>query len=264
MSLPMKSFTYDVEEDCNGEKFRELLNAIRQDLKASEWTSLKIPVLAPQTPGRKNAFNVVLGARKQSITLRIRRDNLYLEGYQQGSGTWYEFKFGKAGQMINNSTQLSYGGDYPAIEAKTHGHSGRKEGGNRGQYALGYTPLINAVSVLGKELKQGRTGGPEQVRAPLLLVVIQMICEAIRFREIEDLLVKNWTEGIRLTGEILELQTSWGAKSEAVQELARNAGPREQLVLPGGSQGGVWTVERVSRVVAILLCTSEVKVKPRL
>ncbi|KAI1265009.1 ribosome-inactivating protein [Xylariaceae sp. FL1019] len=264
MPPTMQSFTYNVADDWNGEQYRKLLQDIRNDLKVSEWTSLNIPVLAPQTPEKMNGVDVVLSAYSQTITLRLRRDNVYLEGYQQGSGPWYEFKYGKAGQMIPNSTQLSYGGSYPELEEKTHGHSGHKEGGNRSKYPLGHQPLIEAVNVLGKGPKKGPSGGPEQIRAPRLLVVIQMICEAIRFREIENLLVENWTNTVCPTVEIMKLETSWANKSEYTQKLDRNAGSQEQLVIPGGSKDDVWTVERVSRVVAIMLYTRGPKVKPRL
>ncbi|KAI1322558.1 ribosome-inactivating protein [Xylariaceae sp. FL0255] len=254
------SYYYNVEKDRNGSEFRALINQIRHDLRNSTWTQSRIPVLEPQDGAARNAFTIRLETSQYQITLRIRRDNVYLEGYQQGTDDWYEFRpDGGSQQMINGSIPLDYGGSYSQLETAESGHNTRSQASTsdgrtgRLRIPLGHQALINAVNVLGRGPQQQKNKGPESQRARQLLVLIQMISEAIRFTEISDDLITNWRSETPATPRFVNLQTSWGTISEAILRLGQNAAFSAVLPSLEGNSLGITTVVEAARILAILL-----------
>ncbi|KAI0420808.1 ribosome-inactivating protein [Xylaria grammica] len=115
----VEAFDVDEGEDA----YRELLERIRNNLAGDRRSAcLAVRYLPPQTHTPSHWFDLVLTAAGQTIRLRIRSDDLYLEAYQQGNaatGQWFEFN--DAPRITAGATRLVYQGGYPQIEpvAKT-------------------------------------------------------------------------------------------------------------------------------------------------
>ncbi|KAI1175630.1 ribosome-inactivating protein [Nemania sp. FL0916] len=228
-------------------QFKDLLKRIRASLTNSTQTAANIPTLQKQDLSRPNGFNIImLRNNGDRITLRIRRDNVYLEGYQQGTGDWYEFKpDGKPLQMITRSKGLGYGGAYDELERMVRGNAGDASKGHRRNFPLGRYPLAKAVTGLFNPPKdKGKI--IEQERARNLLIIIQMICEALRRYDYTTALLRNWENGAKPTEEMLKMQTSWGTRSQAIRNVGANAGPDTPV-------GDGWTVGSVFRAIALVL-----------
>ncbi|KAI5866804.1 ribosome-inactivating protein [Durotheca rogersii] len=189
---------FDVE-NSDGADYTQFIQGLR-DRVASGDVCYYLPVLSPQ-PSTPNAwFDVVLTAGGRSVTLRIRRDNLYLDGYQQGT-TWFEFQH-NGPLYIPGATALRYDGSYTRLE----GVAGQR----REAIPLGQQALVNAVHGL------STAGISDQARARQLMVVIQMISESMRFQYINHHLATNWQASAQPPTTFSSLENAWGGLSEAL------------------------------------------------
>ncbi|KAL7623762.1 hypothetical protein AAE478_005315 [Parahypoxylon ruwenzoriense] len=196
----MAEFTeeFDVENSDDAD-FTQFLQRLR-DRVASTDRCYYLPVLSQQRPTPNRWFDVVLRAEGQSVTLRIRWDNLYLDAYQQGT-TWYEFRHSGA-SYINNSTPLPFDGSYGRLVSFANQ--------GRDRINLGQRPLINAIHTLADP------DTDDEARARQLMVVIQMICEAMRFQSINRHLATNWENSTPPPLSLINLENAWGGLSEAL------------------------------------------------
>nr|AAQ09025.1 type 1 ribosome-inactivating protein musarmin 4 [Muscari armeniacum] len=147
-------------------------------------------------------FDIVLiGDLGHTTTLRFRRDNLYLVGYNQ-AGTWLEF--GRAGdpQFIRGSQFLGFTGSYIELE---------RLGGSVTGMEINQARLITAVQQLARP-------STNAVRARALVVVIQMFSEAARFISVSDYFASNLaTPNAKLPAWMMrDLQKNWALISRDV------------------------------------------------
>nr|AAM89505.1 type 1 ribosome-inactivating protein musarmin 2 [Muscari armeniacum] len=147
-------------------------------------------------------FDIVLiGDLGHTTTLRFRRDNLYLVGYNQ-SNTWLEF--GRAGdpQFIRGSQFLGFTGSYIELE---------RLGGSVTGMEIDQARLITVVQQLARP-------STNAVRARALVVVIQMFSEATRFISVSDYFASNLaTPNTKLPAWMMEdLQKNWAHISQEV------------------------------------------------
>ncbi|KAI0513267.1 ribosome-inactivating protein [Xylaria bambusicola] len=202
---PDFELTFDIDD---GEaEYNRLIVEIRDRLSEGRRSACQsVRYLRPQQDPPANWFDVVLTAGQQTIRVRFRSDNLYLDAYQQGNtptSQWFEFS--DAPRITPGATRLTYQGGYPQLEpvAET-GSSGRAT------MALGRAQLENAIQVLGRGPAQ------ESQRARQLLVLIQMISEAVRFTWISDEFVNNWWGTVQPEGRMMGLQNAWRILSGGV------------------------------------------------
>ncbi|XP_028111213.1 ribosome-inactivating protein charybdin-like [Camellia sinensis] len=156
------------------ELYRDFIKDLRVEL--GETFSHNIPILPAQQDSPTRWFDIILRTNNHRIRLRIRRDNLYLDAYQMENSEG--LKFGRTSltspHLIPGSTFLGYDGNYNALE--------RASGKGMNNIALGRIALANAVNGLATSTISSAN------RARSLIIVIQMICESIRFTRISDLL----------------------------------------------------------------------------
>ncbi|KAL8170316.1 hypothetical protein V2J09_022120 [Rumex salicifolius] len=146
-------------------------------------------------------LDVVLSTDTSSITLRIRQDNLYLQGYQLPCGQWLEFDKddGTTAHLIPGSTFLGFTGGYPALE-----YAG-------GRSVEGMRVSRDGVIVAVNELAQTNN---RVLRARDLTLLIMVICEATRFEEMTWRFANVMQVGCTTTETIevwmLRLFQAWG------------------------------------------------------
>ncbi|KAI1415787.1 ribosome-inactivating protein [Hypoxylon sp. FL1857] len=196
----MAEFTVEFDiENSDGADYTQFIQSLR-DRVASGDLCYYLPVLSRQPSTPNSWFDVVLRAGGQTLTLRIRRDNLYLEGYRRGT-TWYEFRHGGP-LLIPGADALRFDGSYIRLE------SWARQG--REAIPLGQQALVNAVHALVDPNIN------DQARARQLMVVIQMISESMRFQTINRHLADNWENSAPPPSTLVNLENAWGGLSEAL------------------------------------------------
>ncbi|KAI1143198.1 ribosome-inactivating protein [Hypoxylon sp. FL0543] len=189
---------FDIE-NSDGADYTQFIQRLRDNVASGD-VCYYLPVLARQSSVPNRWFDVVLRAGGRAVTLRIRSDNLYLDGYQVGS-TWFEFQHGGP-SLIPNSTMLRFDGSYTRLEGVAR--QGREA------IPLGQQALVNAVHALVDPNIN------DQARARQLMVVIQMICESMRFQSINRHLADNWGTSSPPPSTLVNLENAWGGLSEAL------------------------------------------------
>ena len=210
------------------------------------------PVLRAQAPpqGPDDWIDIVLRTDTQRLRLRLRRDNLYLDGFrndEEGS-QWFEIGVEAQGRqhLIPGSTFVGFEGSYAAME-----RAGGVGDQTRLAVALGQTPLSNAVRQL-STLTDPTPPGNRTSTAYSLLVTIQMICEAIRLQWISDYLAENWNASINTPTQMIDLETSWGTLSDALIHAEQDPAP-SNFRLPRPNDLGITNAAGAAAVLGILL-----------
>ncbi|KAI3410778.1 uncharacterized protein J3R85_018438 [Psidium guajava] len=117
----------------------------------------------------------------------------------EDSEQWLELGTSNGQHVIPGSTLLGFDGSYNGLENA----AGRK----REKINLGQEQLITAVNQLASSTDS-------QERAKSLIIVIQMICESIRFESISNHIATT-VSGV-LPDEMLKLENGWGDLSDAL------------------------------------------------
>ncbi|OTA84419.1 hypothetical protein M434DRAFT_172717 [Hypoxylon sp. CO27-5] len=204
----MADFTVEFDIDSSdGADYTQFLQGLR-DRVASGRSCYYLPVLSRQSSIPNRWFDVILRAGGQTVTLRIRRDNLYLDGYRRGP-TWYEFQHGGP-SLIPGATALRFDGSYTSLQ--------RVADQRREAIPLGQRALANAVNAL------ANPNTNDQARARQLMVVIQMICESMRFQLINRHLANEWESNSSPPLTLVNLENAWGGLSEALIHAEQDTG----------------------------------------
>lgn len=209
-----------------------------------------VPVLPPQDhppQGPGDWIDIVLCTSNVRLRLRLRRNNLYLDGFRNDAdgSQWFEFSPDRGDQhLIPESTFLGFTSGYGAM--------GRVGPGDRDNVALGRMPLSNAVRQL-SQLTNPLTAPDRRETAASLLVVVQMTCEAIRFVEISDYLALLWGSGVRENPpqRILYLENNWATLCDAVLHAEQD--PERPFSLPRPNLLSFVNVGQVAAVLGIIL-----------
>jgi hypothetical protein len=147
MAAEMTTIVFTEEFNVQGQStaYRQFIERLRPRLAARH--SHNLPVLPLQENPPTHWFDLILRTSNTiAITLRIRRSNLYLDGYRMGtsSGTWWEFGSSTANprppQLIPGSSFLGFTGEYSSLA--------NAAGVLKDSITLGQQPLIGAVNAL--------------------------------------------------------------------------------------------------------------------
>ncbi|QPH02621.1 hypothetical protein C2857_006835 [Epichloe festucae Fl1] len=202
--------------------------------------SHSLSVLYPQVNPPSRFFDVVLRTTQAAVRLRLRRDNLYLEAYRNETETaaqWYEFANGGDLHLVTGSELLRFTGSYTSLT--------RVAGERRDQIRLGQGPLSSAVNDLA-------TSQDNVMRARALIVVVQMVCESMRFSWISDQIGSTYTTGGLIpSSQMLDFENGWGLVSNAILRSDNFPQAPFQLQVPNGMQ--INNIAQAITVIAILL-----------
>ncbi|GMP40352.1 hypothetical protein CsSME_00010829 [Camellia sinensis var. sinensis] len=236
----MAEFEVELNVESGRGAYRNFIEGLCVQLRVT--FSHNLPVLPFQHNPPTRWFGVVLQTNsvKHSIKLRIRRDNLYVDGYQMFNSTqWWEFgrTSSTSPHLIAGSTFLGFNGDYNALE-----HAAKKK---RNNIDLGQTPLKNAVC------KLSTTSTISITHARSLIVVIQMISESIRFTCISNHLLAKFSCSSPPSKCMLALENGWGDLSAAL--LREDADPKYIFRLPQDNAMNIKSTLDAVTVLGILL-----------
>lgn len=235
----MAEFTKEFNVEMGSRAYRDLIKDLR--VRLGNTFSHNIRVLVTQQNPPTQWFNIILRTNNHWIKLRIRQDNLYLDGYQMENFEWLEFgrTFSTSPHLIPGSTFLGYDGSYSALKYVS------KQGMNN--ITLGPIALTNAIN----DLAISATSSADRARS--LIIVIQMICESIRFTRISDFLADTFCSNSSLPPPdwILALVRGWGDLSAAL--LRADADPNNFFRLPQPNDMNIVSAADAVAVLGILL-----------
>lgn len=189
----------------NGESYMNFVKHLRQRL-AVEY-SHGVPVLPVRNEQDLRGFDIKLTSGRHETTVRIHHDNLDLRGFQmQRPQRWFEF--GRSEQkpphLIEGSQLLEFDNNYDDLTAVAQ----------QGILDMSFNKneLRQAVQKLARSMDS-------QDRAKSLIVVTQMICDALRFVDVANYFASNFDnqEEVRLPEWMLnDLDNHWESYSYLV------------------------------------------------
>lgn len=231
--------------DNHKEEYQSFITGLRTTFGNPGTFVRNRPVLPRQSTTPTSWIDVVLRTGDVRLRLRLRRDNLYLDGFRnEASGsTWYEIGNDRNTHLIAGSTFTGFDGSYAALE--------RAAGiGDQTRLAtvLGQTQLQNSIQQLAALTNPSAN---RTQTASSLLVVVQMICESIRLQWISDYLTEHWTTSGNTPRTMIDYETSWGTLSEALIHAEQDPDP-QHFRLPANNLG-ITNAAGVAAALGILL-----------
>ncbi|KAF3288492.1 hypothetical protein TWF970_005558 [Orbilia oligospora] len=205
--MVIKTFHVDVESGSTGARaYLNLIVDLRRSAAAGDRVVHGLGVLPAETANPADFIDVGLKTTTNLITVRLRRDNLYLIGYLPSYRTrWYEFS---DTHLIQGSEALPHDGHYTTLEKKANA--------SRRDIALGFGPTEGAVNALAQK------GAPSsvEIHARSLIILIEAISEAMRSTVACEFIRSKWELGTaeKPTLRIVTLENSWDPISKAIME----------------------------------------------
>nr|ATY37423.1 ribosome-inactivating protein precursor [Sambucus ebulus] len=194
--------------------YRNFLGALQDLVTRRSDTALDLPVLKPERQvSVENRFVLtrLTNPSGDTVTLAIDVVNLYVVAFR-ANGTSYFFKDStkiENDNLFQDTTRknLTFTGNYISLESQAGTH--------RESISLGPYPLAQAIL----SLSRYKSGGDTKSLAKALLVVIQMVSEAARFRYIELRIWTSITDANEFTPDplMLSMENNWSSKSKEIQ-----------------------------------------------
>lgn len=259
-SLKIEKIRFSIKEVTRESYIRFMLNLLNAlTIDAADRSGL-IPILPqlPETNSRSYVHVEISNGLEHRVTLAIHITNVYVVGYQathtpEGrprTTTTYFFQEYRDARVRNAAfpnadadsiVSLSFNGDYTSL-------------GSRSNAPLGFAELREHVNTLSRTSPEDKKSIAKMKKA--LLVVIQMVAEAVRFTNLRQLILDTITTGQPYTpdGLIQDYQNNWGKISKQVQSSSDDGNFPNQITFNYQSQNVVLTnVRQVLSIVGLLL-----------
>ncbi|XP_052195124.1 abrin-a-like [Diospyros lotus] len=215
-SDPLFNNMLEIRFTTNGataESYFEFISLLRDTLASGEFSN-EIPVTREPSnvPDSQRYFLVRLtNYAGDSIALGIDITNSYVVGYRTGGLSFFvdDTPENSGNYLFTGTNQnfLGFSSTYASLQ--------RAAVQTRREIPLGIEELDSAIS----NLYHYRGEGNNRLVARALIICIQMISEAARFRQIENRVRQSISESQDFLPDrsIIRLENNWGALSEAVQ-----------------------------------------------
>ncbi|ATY59314.1 Ribosome-inactivating protein [Cordyceps militaris CM01] len=249
--IPPRSVNLD---EMDADAYKKLLEDLRGELEACR-RPVALHVLPPQTPNPTAAtvdwFDLGLHTGGFTITVRLQADNLYLLAYRVEGFANPEWRaLADAGPLVPGSRALPGGFTYSRLETQADLR--------RPELPLGLGAFRGAASYLATHLQDPRNQDEKKALAKSLLVLVQMLSEALRFRVIGDHVA---AEGAQITERMARLENDWADISEAVLRGDTTYTDSTPL-LANENQLQKWELRTLAAAIAILGIALQPSLKP--
>nr|CAA66702.1 pokeweed antiviral protein [Phytolacca americana] len=238
-------------------KYATFMESLRNQAKDPKLKCYGIPMLPDTNSTPKYLLVKLQGANLKTITLMLRRNNLYVMGYSDpfnGNKCRYHIfnditsteRTDVENTLCSSSSSrvamsINYNSLYPTMEKKAEVNS-------RNQVQLGIQILSSDIGKI-----SGVDSFPVKTEAFFLLVAIQMVSEAARFKYIENQVKTNFNRAFYPDPKVINLEEKWGKISEAIHNAKNGALPKPlELVDAKGTKWIVLRVDEINRDVALL------------
>ena len=203
-------FTESFSVDSSKDEYQRFIRGLRDNVMLPDRMSHGLPVLPCQKDKPTEFFDVVLTNGAQSLSLRLRRDNLYLVAIGKGNSgngrdvQWNAFK--DVHPSVPRTHTLGFCSDYGEWT---------KKAGRREDTQLGKEKLRGAIGPLTKICEQKLNFNAEVAKS--LIIIAAMICESMRLKKICGHIVHYYDdENMPRLPLIEQLENSWATLSAAL------------------------------------------------
>lgn len=168
-------------------------------------------------------------AAENTITLAVKMDDLYVVGYSYKYKDQVRARFLKLDSSIQQTVQanlfpeakntdknIGYEGSYVKLQNAANTE--------REKIPLGRQTLETYINEIIYKDPTKQAAEFRKTEARLLLVVIQMVSEAIRFKYIENKIKDNFSNGYYPDPRALDLENNWDKLTEAIVAADRKTG----------------------------------------
>ncbi|KAL6638338.1 hypothetical protein ACP70R_023833 [Stipagrostis hirtigluma subsp. patula] len=213
-------FTDSFPVDSKSDNYGDFIRLVRQHVIkycSDKRPGIDQPVLPPEEPKPKQWFHIILSTKAtRSLTLAIRMDNLYLEGFKTPAGVWWEFSRKGDVHLIDGSKFLGFGGGYPELLG----------GKGLDTVKLGRVEMTEAVDFLGRHTATAAMPSADpygELKSRLVKLVI-IISEGLRFYTVQGTVADKFDDvgSVRLTQIQGQQVNDWKDICEAVFKWAVN------------------------------------------
>lgn len=207
---PYDLISFNVATDDYGELMSYIYTLLIQDSSNKMWGP-DVWVLHQQAVNRKPFKWFILelvGAGDNKIMLAIRRDNLYITGFTDGSGLWYIFS-NRPRELIPVATVFRLADDYPGLVGGSRNLAGVR---------VSKQTILEAVELVASFVPRDSA---DVGRALAIMAVT--FAEASRFRPFHDVILEGWESGADV-GELHELVIKWRVVSCALKISVQEGG----------------------------------------
>lgn len=213
MQGPYDLISFNVATDDYGELMSYIYTLLIQDSSNKMWGP-DVWVLHQQAVNRKPFKWFILelvGAGDNKIMLAIRRDNLYITGFTDGSGLWYIFS-NRPRELIPVATVFRLADDYPGLVGGSRNLAGVR---------VSKQTILEAVELVASFVPRDSADVGYVGRALAIMAVT--FAEASRFRPFHDVILEGWESGADV-GELHELVIKWRVVSCALMISVQEGG----------------------------------------
>ncbi|XP_065867673.1 ribosome-inactivating protein cucurmosin-like [Euphorbia lathyris] len=242
INYPSVKFT---THDASTGSYQSFLSTLRSALDSGS-DSHGIPLLRKKSEiTSKNEYlqvDLINYDTQLNITLAITVVNVYVIGFKSGGKSFF------LSDAPSNAINLLFGGtSKTTLKLDTNYQSL----GDRSRVGLGIGPLKKAINAL-----NNFNGAVSDSLKESLLVVIQMVAEAARFKYIEKQIDNYLLGEYKPKSDTLSLENSWDALSTQIQESSTAGKFKTPVTLQyaNSTRYNVTTVEQVKPDISILLC----------
>ncbi|XP_065869289.1 ribosome-inactivating protein cucurmosin-like isoform X2 [Euphorbia lathyris] len=242
IKYPSVTFTTHLASDGS---YRSLMSSLRKELDSSS-KSHDIPILRkPSEITTDNKYLLVTLINHESkfnVTLAITVVNVYVIGFKSGGNSFF------LSDAPSDATNLLFDG---TSKKKLSVSTNYVNLGDRTKVGLGIGPLKRAIDTL-------YTFNGVSVTTDFknsLLVVIQMVAEAARFKYIQEKIENDLSGEYRPKSDTISLENSWDALSKQIQQCGSSGKFTTPVILQNadGSNKIISSVAEVKPDISILL-----------
>lgn len=243
---PNARMTFDLGSVTEAEYSNELIATLRTQLQGSRPNfKFGIPMLG-QFPPSEYIYIKLISAQGNSIELAIEKKDIYVVGYSSNKeANCFKDIFNKgnclaifrgAQDPVDKHRNIGIDGNYEHLESRA--------GAGRRDVQLGMNALGGLINKISKP-----STFTQRDEARLLLVAIQMIPEAVRFKYIENQVIANFYNYFNPNYKVISLENSWDKLSRAIAG-ATSAGIFKDgtTVRLKDAQGNDWVVTNVNDI----------------
>ncbi|XP_074310203.1 ribosome-inactivating protein saporin-7-like [Silene latifolia] len=246
-ALIANAFALDLEIPTKA-KYSTFLTSIRNNVRnlSLNYGATGIPVIEAPT-NTYLRINLTLSAG--TVSLGLKRSDLYVVAlltkndknvfqayYFKGQITSAQLDnlFGEAKGEKNQKVITEYAENYASLE-KAAGKTTRKQAG----LGIGkLTTYLNEVNGKARSIP---------AEAKFMMVAIQMVSEAARFKYIEQMVLNNFPKGFNPDDKVLILERNWDRISEAIKG-SKNGVFSPSLVFKSPEVTTSWTVSKATEL----------------
>ncbi|KAJ8423182.1 hypothetical protein Cgig2_020981 [Carnegiea gigantea] len=258
---PKPDMELDLKDVSKTKYSDNLIAPLRRKLEDTKQSLFGIPRLRKLSGPEYIYIKFISATKRNSIVIAINKKDIYVQGYTYKNGAEVGARLFK--DVFNSkekdnifrkfqpktTANIGYIGSYDMLQSTAGVGTGDA---NRRKVDLGMGELGNFID----KINEKHPSGIPKDEAKLLLIAIQMVSEAVRFKYIENQVIANINEE-KFTPDykLVSLETAWGRLSKAIEgadsktgDFGKDSAGNPKTVELWDPQGNDWDVTNVHEV----------------